>query len=1163
MVAFTKLRIQGFKSFVDATEFHIEPGVTGVVGPNGCGKSNIVEALKWVMGESRSKQLRGADMEEVIFNGSSDRPARNVAEVELVLSNADQSLPPQYAEHPTVGVSRRIERGKGSDYRINKSRKTAGEVKLLFSDAGSGASSSAIVSQGRVASIINAKPVERRQILEEAAGIVGLAARRREAENRLRAAESNLERLETVMTALQERLKTLEGQAKHAEKYRRLTEKMTRLNAQLHYLQWVAQSRTVERAKETLVKAERRVAEAEAAAARANQASINLSTDLPDLQKSEAEAGAKLQALLVAKDGLERDKADIDRALANNANQRTQLEHDQVREANLVTDAQSALERLAAEEAQLTDASAGEAEALEALDAAVETATAAVAALEGDMANARADVARVGSEITARTNALTQAEQRLTALASRRERLEQQIANVETQTKGATDDTEVRARALSLQEEHDAAAQALSTAEAAMTAARETEQTLRGQADALAREEAQLRAELGGLQKLLRASEDQGKSDSAPVLNAIRVQDGFETALAAVIGDALQAPAGTQESGDFWHLDPAGLAAAEALPADVQPLSAVVDAAPDALTQRLNACGIAESAAAAVALQPTLRPGQRLTTREGGLWRWDGYTVLPGKVPGAARLLEQRRRAEELDGLVTAKATETQAAKERAEEAATAMKNTRTAEADARQGLQLTYRALTSAQSELSRVEAQAAKVEAESGALKAALATLTADHDEAQEAVTAAKAAFEDRPDAEAMQARVDDLRPQVEDARRALTQAQAEREQHKRDATARKNRVGAILTERFSWEGRLKNAEHQHAQLRERDRALSEERQALENRPAELAQQRDTLENSIRDAREAVERAVAAVSDRRAASSNADAEARQAEKAAGSAREELVTAKLTAETETERKTELAQAIRETFSAGAEALPGIAELDPAGELPLKGDTDRSLKAAIRDRDAMGAVNLRAEEESTELADELATYDEERADLNKAIDKLRKAIASLNKEGRLRLADAFKKVNEAFQETFTRLFNGGTAHLELIDGDDPLNAGLEIFAQPPGKKLTSLALMSGGEQSMTATALIFALLQTNPAPICVLDEVDAPLDDHNVARFCDLVSDWARKSQTRIVIVTHHPVTMSRVDRLFGVTMAERGVSSLLSIDLDEALVHASTAEAG
>ena len=1162
MVAFTKLRIQGFKSFVDATEFHIEPGVTGVVGPNGCGKSNIVEALKWVMGESRSKQLRGADMEEVIFNGSSDRPARNVAEVELVMSNADGSLPPQYAEHPTVGVSRRIERGKGSDYRINKSRKTAGEVKLLFSDAGSGASSSAIVSQGRVAAIINAKPVERRQILEEAAGIVGLAARRREAENRLRAAESNLERLETVMNALQERLKTLEGQAKQAEKYRRLTDKMTRLNAQLHYLQWVAQTRTVERAKETLVKAEKRVADAEAQAARANQASINLSTDLPDLQKQEAEAGAKLQAFLVAKDGLERDKADIDRALQNNTNQRKQLEHDQVREANLVTDAQSALERLSAEESELSKSSEGEAQALEALETAVETANAAVSALEQDMANARADVARVGSEITARTTTLNQAKQRLEALSTRRERLEGQIADIEARETGAAEHAEARARAGELQAEHDAAATALTEAEAAMTAARETEQSLRAEADALAREEAQLRAELRGLQELLKSSQGQGKTDAEPVLSSLRVQDGFETALAAVIGDALQAPSGSQEKGDFW-LDVDGPETAQALPPAVTCLNDVVDAAPQVLRRRLLACGIAASVDEAASLQSKLHPGQRLTTKDGGLWRWDGYTALPGKVPGAARLLEQRRRAEELESVLAGKGEETSQARNKAETAAAALKEARATEAQSRQTLQLAYRALTGAQSELARVEAKAAKVEAESGALRAALQTLNTDHEEALATVETAQKAFDDRPDAEAMQSRVDSLRPQVEDARRTLTQAQAEREQHKRDASARKTRLGAITTERFSWDGRLKNAEHQHAQLKQRDATLTQERQALENRPAEIAQQRETLENNIRDAREAVERAVAAVSDRRAASSTADAEARQAEKNAGAAREELVTARLTAETEIARKDELADAIKDTFSAGPQALPGLAELDPAGDLPLKGDTDRALKAAIRDRDALGAVNLRAEDESTELSDELSTYEEERADLHKAIDKLRKAIASLNKEGRLRLADAFKKVNEAFQETFTRLFNGGTAHLELIDGDDPLNAGLEIFAQPPGKKLTSLALMSGGEQSMTATALIFSLLQTNPAPICVLDEVDAPLDDHNVARFCDLVGEWARKSNTRIVVVTHHPVTMSRVDRLFGVTMAERGVSSLLSIDLDEALVHASTAEAG
>lgn len=1163
MVAFSKLRLQGFKSFVDATDFHIEPGVTGVVGPNGCGKSNIVEALKWVMGESRSKQLRGADMEEVIFNGSSDRPARNVAEVELVLSNNDGDLPPQYAEHPLVSISRRIERGKGSDYRINKTRKTAGEVKLLFSDAGSGASSSAIVSQGRVAAIINAKPVDRRQILEEAAGIVGLSARRREAESRLRAAETNLERLDTVMNALQERLKTLESQAKQAEKYRRLSERMTRLNAQLHYLQWVAQTRSTERAKEALVKAERRVADAEAGAAKANAAAIELSTDLPDLQKKEAEAGAALQALLVGRDGLDRDLAEIERLLDVNTNQRRQLEQDQVREANLVSDAQSALDRLTQEEGELQAAGEGADEAFARLEGAVEAASAEVTRLDQAMADARAEMAQVGAEISARKTALDQATQRVEALKTRRDRLLGQISDIEGRSGGGTDSSEARDRVAGLQSEHDRAAETLTESEAALAQAQDDEQQARSLADTQGREVAQLRAEFDGLQRLLAAG-DKGEGDGArgrPVLSDIRVQDGYAIALAALLGDALQAPATTQDSGDFWS-DAAGTGPA-ALPAGVRAMTDLIDDAPATLRPRLAACGVADSAENATALQSQLQAGQWLTTREGGLWRWDGYRVLPGEAPAAARLLEQKRRSEELTGLISAASVGNEAAQAAAQTEKNRLIEAKSAESQARQGLQLAYRALTGAQSELSRAEAEIARFEAESGALRAALSTLDADLADATATMEQAQAAFDDRPDAQARQAEVDQLRPEVDAARQTLAQAQAEREQHKRDALSRTNRLGAIVTERFSWEGRLKNAEHQHAQLESRDKALSDERAALDARPSDIAQKRQTLEQSIHDAREAVERAVAAVSDRRAAASTADAGARQAEKEASTARETLATARLAAETETERKDELSALIRETFSAGPQALPGIAELDPAGDLPLRGDTDRTYKAAVRDREALGAVNLRAEDESRELADELATYEEERGDLNKAIDKLRRAISSLNKEGRTRLADAFKKVNKAFEETFSRLFNGGSAHLELIDAEDPLNAGLEIYAQPPGKKLTSLALMSGGEQSMTATALIFALLQTNPAPICVLDEVDAPLDDHNVARFCDLVGEWARKSQTRIVIVTHHPVTMSRVDRLFGVTMAERGVSSLLSIDLNEALLHASTAEAG
>ncbi|MEC7141237.1 MAG: hypothetical protein VXX01_07870, partial [Pseudomonadota bacterium] len=503
-------------------------------------------------------------------------------------------------------------RGKGSDYRINKTRKTAGEVKLLFSDAGSGASSSAIVSQGRVAAIINAKPVDRRQILEEAAGIVGLSARRREAESRLRAAETNLERLDTVMNALQERLKTLESQAKQAEKYRRLSERMTRLNAQLHYLQWVAQTRSTERAKEALVQAERRVADAEAGAAKANAAAIELSTDLPDLQKKEAEAGAALQALLVGRDGLDRDLAEIERLLDVNTNQRRQLEQDQVREANLVSDAQSALDRLVREEGELQAAGEGAEAAFAKLESAVEAASAEVTRLDQAMADARAEMAQVGAEISARKTALDQATQRVEALQARRDRLLGQIGDIEGRNGSGADPEEARNQVAGLRAEHDSAAAALAAAEVALAQAQDDEQQARSLADTQGREVAQLRAEFDGLQRLLAASDKGEAASGRPVLSDIRVQDGYEIALAALLSDALQAPATARDSGDFWS-EAAGTGPM-ALPADVRAMTDLIDDAPAALRPRLAACGVADSADDATALQSQLQAGQWLTT---------------------------------------------------------------------------------------------------------------------------------------------------------------------------------------------------------------------------------------------------------------------------------------------------------------------------------------------------------------------------------------------------------------------------------------------------------------------------------------------------------------------------------------------------------------------
>ncbi|OLP58621.1 chromosome segregation protein SMC [Xaviernesmea oryzae] len=1145
---FTKLRLVGFKSFVEPSEFVIERGLTGVVGPNGCGKSNLVEALRWVMGESSYKNMRASGMDDVIFSGSGSRPARNMAEVGLFLDNSDRTAPAGFNDSDEIQVTRRIERQNGSVYRINGREARARDVQLLFADASTGARSPSMVGQGRVGELINAKPQARRQLLEEAAGISGLHSRRHEAEIRLRAAEGNLERMDDVLGELEARIEALKRQARQAGRFKTLSSDIRRAEAMLLLIRW-SEVRAAEREADDLVKTETVVvaerAQAQMDAAK-EQAVAGLK--LPALREEEAEIAARLQRAQMARTQMEEDFARLMRRRDELQHRLAQIEGDLAHEARLIADNDAALARLEDEERllheSLADADLRDDTARELRDEAATELATAEAELSRLMATrAAADAARAELDRSARD-----LDHRRQKLADQMARVEGDIERLDRTLAARPDPERFRERVAEATEGLEAASALTGAAEAALAEAEQAESACKLPLDGLRQTLGALDAEARTIRAMLAAGAP--PEGIAPVLDSIVAARGFETALGAALGEDLESPL-DRAAPAHWRL-PGDPADDPALPPPAAPLSDHVDA-PEALSRRLRQIGVVADAQTAERLQPLLRSGQVLVTREGAVWRWDGHvTGADVAGPAALRLAQKGRLAE-----VEAQLADIKTARQTAEEALSAASTARaaaTAEARAaREAEREAVRTLSSMQDLLGKAEREAGEALRRRAVLAESRAQLAAQDGDAAAQEAAILAARADQPDLTELLAALERQSANVGEARQRALLARAAYDDQARKTAGSHQRLSALSQERATWRARVESAGRHGDELARRRRETEEELAGLAEAPDAFEMRRRAaiaeiagLETACREAAERL--ALAEERQRQAdrAATDALAALAEAREKRGRGEERLLSART-------RRAEIEDAISTAFDCPAHEIARFAGHVEGRPLPEMRQVERELDRLKSERERLGGVNLRAEEEQAELSERLATLLKEREDVIDAVRKLRSAIQSLNREGRERLMTAFEVVNTQFQRLFTHLFGGGTAELQLIESDDPLDAGLEILARPPGKKPQTMTLLSGGEQALTALALIFAVFLTNPAPICVLDEVDAPLDDHNVERYCNLMEEMAGLTETRFVIITHNPITMARMNRLFGVTMAEQGVSQLVSVDLQTA----------
>ena len=1140
----TRLRLIGFKSFVEPTDFEIEPGLTGVVGPNGCGKSNLVEAVRWVMGESSYKAMRAGEMDDVIFSGNTDRPSRNHAEVSVLIDNSDRTAPSAFNDTEALEVSRRIMREHGSVFRVNGREVRARDVTVIFADASTGSRSPALVHQGRIGEIIQARPDQRRRVLEEAAGISGLHARRHEAELRLKAAEHNLTRVEDVIGQLATQVASLKTQARQAVRYRNVSEQVRRTDALLLHVRWTmakAELADTERTKDDAVRlVAGRTGEQTTAATRQAHAAAAL----PSLREAEARAAAGLQRLIIARDGLEREELRAKQRIGELDNRLQQFAADLQRERALAGDASAALERLAGEEKSLAQKAQASAERLGGVNERVAGADTALAASEKSFA----ELTRALADLTARRRQLqaaaTDQEQRIARLTTELAEVEAGLADAEGHSLDATPLAEALATAQAEAAKAESAARA---AESEHAQARGNIDGVRAPLLAAEQRVQRLETEAKTIRKLLAV---ETKNLWPPVMDALTVTEGYEKALGAALGDDLDAPA-DQNAPMRWAgaaLDPSD----PQLPEGVTALSAFVNA-PAELARRLAQIGVVERADGGT-LAASLKPGQRLVSREGDLWRWDGFAAAAHAPTGAARRLAERGRLQTIEGEVATARAEADAKRKLVQVAEASLAVANTAETEARAFARKAQEAVDGARENYAAAERESSRHTARMSALSEAKQRIATGRDEAIAGRRENESALAALPDAVELEDRLAQVGKVIAGDREALAAVRVESQAITREAELAAQRLQTIAAEQAAWNERNQSAAAQIATLGQRAEEAKRERAELESAPEKFAAQRHALIGEIETASATRRAAADRLAEAETEQSAADKAARVALEAVGEARAEAARAEERCDGARRRVADIEHEIRDLLDVDPAGAAEVAEIKQGEETPPIADVEAKLDRLRRERERLGSVNLLAEQELRELETQHGKLTAERDDLVEAIRRLRQGIQSLNHEARDRLLSSFATVNEHFKKLFTELFGGGNAELHLIESDDPLEAGLEIMAKPPGKKLVTLSLLSGGEQALTALALIFAVFLTNPAPICVLDEVDAPLDDYNVERFCDLLDEMARSTETRFIIITHNPITMARMNRLFGVTMAERGVSQLVSVDLEGAV---------
>ena len=1134
---FKSVRISGFKSFLEPTEILINDGLTGVVGPNGCGKSNIVEAVKWVMGENSARQMRGDEMDDIIFAGTSERPARNFAEVSIKLDNSERKAPANFNHLEEIEISRKIEREKGSIYRVNSKQVRARDIQLIFADNGTGARSSGIVSQGRIAQIIDATSEDRRIILEEAANIKGLHNRRHEAELKLNGANENLNRLMDIEQAYQDQLIELEKQGRKAARYRSVGDRLRKAEATLFLTLLNTAENEFNDFKKHLDIAKENVNKGQINVSKHTKAKQEILDELPEFKKLETKKITVLQSLNITKIRLEEEKSSAKTTLKNTLDQISQIETDIQREVEIKQDAKKTLLSLFTEEEKLKSESTNfltkKTDALKLvkdLKAKTEEANTKLSTITSEIYSIKSDKSDLEKRISVLTDKIKNSEFQISEFNSKEDeqllkKNNQQLSKLKQILRNKN--------------------QNLVSNKQELIKLEEKEVKLSDQKSNTDQNFNVINAELNSLSSIL-GDDTLNKNSLEKSINNI---GNLEKAIGSVLGETLLAPIHSDQNhflkNTYWRNDLKTKFSSE-LPKGAIPIISEIKKN-SILDIALIGVGIVKDEETAYDLQKDLSFGQALTTSKGGLWRWDGFVQPQGVQNGYSERLQQIAKLKLLQNKLPAVTKEQKIIESKIDEN--------------QLGISKCKRDIIELESQISELIKNSNTLELTNSKLDAKLLSskvLLKEHLDitkiSQKELAGLKNQLNNSINLPSLLADELKIRNIADQCRNELADAMASEQQIKTHESFQARNLMQINNQSENWKKRENEASMRLMSLQDRLKKLKDDQKRLTSLPDDFEKREEDLNKQIDKA----------VQDKNIASDklvhtetnlhNIEKLEREAEQKVSSFREEMIKIEASLNLARTKIQNIEARVFEKLRINTDKLLEIVGFNEKNNLNVSIELlERTVQRLINERESLGAVNLRAEEEMKEMKEKIETMSSERIDLELAIEKLRTGIFELNKEGRQRLKDSFNDVNKNFKDLFQKLFGGGDAELKLVGSEDPLKAGLEVLASPPGKKMQLLSLLSGGEQALTAISLIFSVFLCNPAPICILDEVDAPLDDTNVGRFCDLLNKIVAETNTYFMVVTHHRLTMAKMDRLFGVTMEQKGISRLVSVNLEEA----------
>ena len=1134
---FQSVRISGFKSFLEPTEIQMNMGLTGVVGPNGCGKSNIVEAIKWIMGENSARQMRGDGMDDVIFSGTNERPSRNFAEVSIKLDNSEKKAPAIFNHYDEIEITRKIEREKGSVYRVNGKQVRARDIQLIFADNGTGARSSGIVGQGRIAQIIDSNPEDRRVILEEAANIKGLHSRRHEAELKLKGASDNLDRLSDIEQTYKEQLIELEKQGRKAARYRSVGERIRKAEATLFFNLMNNAKKEANDLDIQLKKANENVSQGQIKVAEHIKSQLHLANKIPDLKKDEAEKAATLQTLNITKIKLDEEKSSAQNALQNIINQINLINNDIARESEIKEDAKKSLSTLLTEEKNLKEDS-------ENFSTKITKATDLVKKLRSISDAADDKLSTITSEIYSIKSDKSDLEKRINNLKQKIEVTQNQLANfnIEDDKNRFKLDKEKIINLKKLIQENN---QLNDGYKVELEKLEKLETRLIEEKNTAVFEFNKVNLEFDSLSTLL----GRDTLNSNTLEKTIGNINNLEEAIGSVLGETLLAPILSDdqsiENTTYWRDDFKTISTAS-LPESVIPIVTKITKS-SILDTALKGVGIVNNKEIAFKLQKKLTFGQALTTPSGGLWRWDGFVQPQGVQNSYSERLQQIARLRLLQNKLPSLEENQSLSEKRLDECFNNIKKYK----DDLSNLQVK---LSSLISESNQLELQNTKVESKLLSSEALIKELKNTERMSLEELSELEKEFNNSLNLPSLLAEELKVRNNADQSRNELTDAMAAEQQIKSEESFQSRNLIQLGHQKENWKVREEEAKTRLISLEERLKTLQDEKNRLSTLPESFEKKEAELNIKIEEAISNRNIAADQLVKNETSLNDADKLVREAEKVVSTLREEMIKIEALLNLSKAKIQNIEERVFEKLKIKSTELNKFINTKEEDQ-PIKSIEilEKTLQRLLNERETLGAVNLRAEDEMNEMLNKIEVMSKERVDLEEAIAKLRSGIFELNKEGRQRLKESFEEVNENFKQLFQKLFGGGNAELRLVGNEDPLQAGLEVLASPPGKKMQLLSLLSGGEQALTAISLIFSVFLCNPAPICILDEVDAPLDDTNVGRFCDLLNQIVDETNTYFMVITHHRLTMAKMDRLFGVTMEQKGISKLVSVDLEQA----------